>query len=98
MQQLINEVNTFINSPNNLNGRKFRVVRTEFNTYNEVIDWAWNEFKLFVYEGAAPIERLHEACDELSALILDDEDLLSDYQLFLQYGPRKRTWNELINE
>jgi len=89
MQQLINEVNTFINSPNH-KPRKFRVVRTEFNTYDDVISWAWNEFKLDVFVNATTLEEQHASCDELTNMILRDEELMEEYQLFLQYGPRKK--------
>ena len=93
MNELIDEVNAFINmtNHNSFKPRKFRVLSTEFDTFDEVESWAWNEFKLDASLLPTPtLEEQYEACDELSNMILHDADLFEEYNLFRQYGPRKK--------
>ena len=63
----------------------YKVLDKEFNTFDEVIAWAWNEHKIDVALGdTLPLEgkgstleylsylidKQHDACQELSLLIL----------------------------
>ena len=40
-----------------------------FNSFNDVIDFAWNEYKLDLYEDNLSIEQQEEAVEELISLI-----------------------------
>jgi TPP-dependent 2-oxoacid decarboxylase len=86
MNDLITQVNTFLNS--GVKVVKFRVVDTEFSSYSEVENWAWNEFKLESF-GADTYEEQVEACEELTDMILNDKDLLEEYTWYKMYGPRR---------
>jgi hypothetical protein len=49
---------------------KYKVGNTEFDTFEQVANWAWNEHKIS-FEGMEYLEgdEAHKACDELNQIL-----------------------------
>lgn len=51
----------------------YKVGNTEFATFDDVVSWAWNTYKIEVWfeDDGAEIRRL-QACEELNTLLLSE--------------------------
>ena len=53
---------------------RYRVKDTEFDTFEEVILWAWNTHKLdFTFEDKMTEEKKQEACKDLETFLTDGD-------------------------
>jgi hypothetical protein len=52
-----------------------RVGKKEFNSFDEVIKWAWNEYKIDLLEDVFGDDQVEEACAQLNILITQMEDV-----------------------
>jgi hypothetical protein len=50
----------------------FRVGERVFNSFNEIVDFAWNEFKIDIWDYPISESEKQEACVALEDLIKED--------------------------
>ena len=51
----------------------YQVLSKTFDTFDEVITWAWNEYHIADFEPAETEEEKHVACKELAGFIQELE-------------------------
>ena len=61
---------------------KYKVGNTEFNTFEEVASWAWNEHKIsFEMDDYLEGDEAQKACDELNTILsMPDEEIEAHYK------------------
>ncbi len=64
--------------------KQYNVFNNRFDTFDDVMEWAWNEHKILL-DNCAPCteEEFHEACRELEQMLSDNAQC--DFGLTMNY-------------